>query len=571
VSGDEMTATAGLSVEARAMVHAAAILGPEFDLDMLEAVAGLAPEALRSALAEAERAGLLQADGSRGGFAQAHVRAAVVEEIPPLDQAQLHGRALDYSIQAGRRADESHAWEEAAEHYRTALRVRELRGERGDRLHCDLLLALGFSQSYAGSDEAPDSFAAAGETARMLGDPEMIARAALGMGASRGANDEDAEWLEAALVGLGSDETPLRARVLAQLSLELPSTAQAGRRIELSTEAVDLARRTGHAKTLADCLDARHEALWRPEWDRERLAAAGEIAAIGEQLSDRDILFGGVGWTVADLMELGDVAAVDLQVDAAAAHGPHWRMSIVRGMRAQLTGDLPAAERLAAEALALSPPRTAEAADAHAFQCFQVRREQGRLAEVEPMVRERAEEPLWAAALTLLLLETGRADEARAAYAEVCGRLDRMPDDPARLMAVALLAEVCSALGDVEGAGRLYPLLEDHHRRALVVGRGTAFLGCASRLLGLLAATARDWDLAGSNFEEALLMHEAMGARAWVARTQIDCAGMLAALGDGDGARELLAEALAAAEALGLDAVARHAGAKGGETVRPRA
>ena len=49
---------------------------------------------------------------------------------------------------------------------------------------------------------------------------------------------------------------------------------------------------------------------------------------------------------------------------------------------------------------------------------FNIRREQGRLAEIEDAVRRFIELypaiPAWRAALTLLLLELGREDEARA-------------------------------------------------------------------------------------------------------------------------------------------------------------
>jgi hypothetical protein len=64
-------------------------------------------------------------------------------------------------------------------------------------------------------------------------------------------------------------------------------------------------------------------------------------------------------------------------------------------------------------------------------------------------------------------------------------------------------------------------------------------------------------------------MHEAMGARPWVARTQMSCAAGLLERGDETGALELLAEACAAADALGMTAVAMECRERGGEPVRP--
>ena len=237
----------------------------------------------------------------------------------PVDQP---GRAVDFALAAGRRADRLLAWEEAAGHYRAALRARELAGAVDDRLRCELLLALGASQERAGSGEHRDTFTAAADCARALGDPALLGRAALGYAgpwSQLGRVEEDvAALLQEALGALGGEDTPLRARLLARLALELYYAGDPDRRLALSAEAVALARRLGDPMALATCLDARHYALWRPETVQERLEVASELRRLAEAAGDPELELEGAGWTVVDLLELGDVAGADIQIAAAS-------------------------------------------------------------------------------------------------------------------------------------------------------------------------------------------------------------------------------------------------------------
>jgi hypothetical protein len=167
----------------------------------------------------------------------------------------------------------------------------------------------------------------------------------------------------------------------------------------------------------------------------------------------------------------------------------------------------------------------------------------------------------WRAALALLLVELGREDEARAEFEALAG-LDDLPRDANWLIGVTLLAEVCGALGDSARAEPLYVLLQPYAGRNVVVGRAATCNGSASRLLGILAAAMRTWELAEGHFISALAMHERMGARPWVARTQLAYAEMLLTRrreGDKGRARDLLADAVWTADRLGMPVVAQRA------------
>jgi DNA-binding SARP family transcriptional activator len=598
----------------RAMLATAAVIGREFDYDVLEEVGPLEGDELVGALEEAVEASVLAEVAERvGRYAFGHVlmRATLYDGLSALRRARLHSRvgealialrgtqldphlgqlahhfalaapvdrperAVDFALAAGRRADRLLAWEEAAGHYRAALRARELAGADDDRLRCELLLALGTSQERAGEPENRTTFAAAADAARSLGDPALLGRAALGYAgrwSQLGRVEEDVEaLLQEALGALGEEDSPLRARLLARLALELYYADDPGRRLTLSAEAVALARRLGDPMALATCLDARHYALWRPETVHERLAVASELRRLAETVGDPELELEGAGWTVVDLLELGDVAGAEIQIAAAsrlasALHRPlyEWWTSLFRCAQAQIAGDFDEAERLAVQTLAIGQRGQAENAQ-HVFAqaMFNIRREQGRLDEVEGAVRRLIAKypavPAWRCALALLQLELGREDEARAEYGAIAqAGFDSLPRDAQWLIAMTLLAETCGRLGDAARAPVLYELLAPYARRNVVVGRAATCNGSASRLLGVLAAVSEEWARAERHFADALAMHVAMGARPFVARTQLVWGEMELARGDVSRARELLADAIAGADALGMVVVAERA------------
>ena len=615
-----------LGEPALGMLTVASVVGREADFDVLDEVGPLHDDALVAALEEAVAAGVLREDPERVGryaFSHALLRATLYDGLSALRRARLHGRvgeallarrgdrldpllgqlahhfalaapverperAVDFALAAGRRADRLLAWEEAAGHYRAALRARELAGAGEDRLHCELLLALGGSLEAAGTDGAKATFSAAAATARALGDAGLLGRAALGY-AGRWSQlgrveEEVAGLLQEALATLGEEDSPLRARLLARLALELYYAGDGERRLALSGEAVALARRLGDPGTLAVCLDARHYALWRPETVHERLSVASELREIAEAVGDPELELEGAGWTVVDLLELGDVAGADIQIAAAsrlaeALHRPlyEWWTSQFRCARAQIDGRFDEAERLAAEALLIGRRGQAEnAVHVYAQSMYNIRREQGRLDEVAGSVAEFVAlypaVPAWRCSLALLQLELGHEELAAADFEALASRgFDALPRDANWLIAISLLAEVCGRLGDAARAAELYEALAPYAGRNVVVGRASTCNGSASRHLGMLAAAQGEWARAEEHFAAALDMHAAMGAPPFLARTQLAWAEMELARGDAAAARERLAEAILIADALGMRAVAERARALVGGAAAPAA
>jgi DNA-binding SARP family transcriptional activator/tetratricopeptide (TPR) repeat protein len=607
-----------LDADASQVVTLGAVVGREFDFGLLERVGrdagGVTGDALVAALEAAVDARVIREAGAIGRYTFTHalVRATLYDGLSQLRRARMHARvgealvalhgedaeaylsqlahhfalaspverperAVDFALAAARRADRLLAWEEAAQHYRAALEALEHAGATDEHVRGDLLVALGDSEERAGLEErAIATFGEAADLARGLGAAELLGRAALGYAGpwSRlGRVDvRTVELLEEGLAALGEEETPLRARLLARLGLELYYAGAPERRLELTAEALALARRVGDARALASALVARHYALWRPETVGDRLEVAAELRRVAEETGDPELELEGAGWTVVDLLELGDVAGADVQIAAAsklaeALHQPLylWWTSGFHCARAQLDGDFDEAERLATETLETGRRGQAEnAMHYYAQAIFNIRREQGRLGEIEDAVRQFVALypaiPSWRVGLAFLLTELGRMDEARELF-ESLSAAD-LPRDANWLIGVTLLAEVCGVLRDASRAGELYALLEPYAGRNVVVGRAATCNGSASRLLGILAAVREQWDLAEGHFSDALEMHVRMGTRPWQARTLVAWAEMLLARGapgDAARARELLADAVELAEAVGMGALGQRA------------
>ena len=264
---------------------------------------------------------------------------------------------------------------------------------------------------------------------------------------------------------------------------------------------MEIARRIGDPRTLATCLDARHYALWLPENVEERLEVAAELRRVAEETGDPELELQGAGWTIIDLMELGDIEGVDIQIAAAsklaeALHRPIWLWwtSLFRGARAQLAGDFDEAERLDPGDARDRPARPGRERPAllragdvqHPPRAGPAGRGRGRRARLhralpgDPGVARRRS--------ALLLVELGRPDEARAEFEEVAeGGFAAFPRDANWLIAITLMAEVCGALRRRGRAPRSSTrLLEPYAGRNVVVGRNATCNGSASRLLGVL-------------------------------------------------------------------------------------
>lgn len=338
-----------------------------------------------------------------------------------------------------------------------------------------------------------------------------------------------------------------------------------------------MARRIGDPATLAFTLTARRVARWAPEHIDERLTLATEMLQLAERAGDRDLAAHGHHVRLVDLLELGEIAAVDRELAAHERLATElrdplylWHTMMWRVMRAVLEGrfaDAEAlAERLRADGQRIQAPNLLMV---YGAQILALRREQGRPQELEGATAAfAAQNPgilAWQAALAAIHRDLGREAEARRDFDQLAGqRFADVPRNGLWLITMTLLAEVCAFLDDRDRAADLYDLLLPHARLTVVVNNGVACSGSVARFLGLLAATMGRWDEATAHFEAALAMNARIGARPFEAHVQDEHAAMLLARHQVDcssddtmcahrrQARMLTESALATGRALGM-------------------
>jgi DNA-binding CsgD family transcriptional regulator len=298
-----------------------------------------------------------------------------------------------------------------------------------------------------------------------------------------------------------------------------------------------------------------------------------EARAIGHELDDDLVSGEAVAWLVPSYVVLCDHhAARDALVELFAI-----------AQRVSQPFHFHVAEHYAS-ALALSDGRLAEseaaaersrewgrlltgrdASGTFGIQMFGIRREQGRLHELAPVVRlldAQAHDGAWRPGLAAVLAELGMEVEARreldAILAEGLGALR----PSLWLGSLVYLADACAALGDETCARVVYPELAAYAGSNVMIGHLVACYGAMDRYLGSAAAVLGEWDLAEEHFQAALALNTRLGARTWLAHTAYAYARMLLARGGPDDrahARAQLGVAIGLAQAIGMPALLRRA------------
>jgi tetratricopeptide (TPR) repeat protein len=485
-------------------------------------------------------------------------------------------KAIEYAIRAAESADAVLAYEEAAGHYAGALAVLERFRPGASDLRCALLLALGEAQLRAGErPTAGESFRQAAALATELGDHDALARAALGASdryiQPPGVQDlELIALLERALAVAATEASLPRVQLLARLCGALYYADGRERMAALSAEARGIAAQLGDPEARAYACAAARRAHWEPVGLTERLAASTEMLTCARAAGNLELELQAHAWLSVDLMESGDLDAVDAQLEAFADGAERvrqplylWNATVWRAMRAALGGRLEEAERVATEALSTgSRAEPVTAPQWYAIQLLTIRSEQLRLVELRDGVRQAAgatRVPAWRAAYAWLLTEVGELDEARAEFdALAADEFAEIPPDGNWVAAIAMLAHPCARLGDAARARVLQRLLEPFADRTIQVGMATANLGSVRRELGVLAAAAGRRDEAVAHYERAIEVNRKLGARAYLAHSQLELAALL---GPADGrVAGLIAEVEQTLDALPLPAVAAKLG-----------
>jgi hypothetical protein len=276
----------------------------------------------------------------------------------------------------------------------------------------------------------------------------------------------------------------------------------------------------------------------------------------------------GLAWRLTDLLVLGeraaanDVAATCAQWAVELRQRAHrWYATHCQATLALLDGRIAAVEGMISKALTFNPQvHDQSASQTWAIQMYALRREQGRLGEMEPVMVPAAElygaVPAWRAALASLYADTGRDAECRAEFERLAEDGFRgLPHDGNWLTAAAYATRSCTHLGDAQRAALLYDHLRPYRRLNIVTGLAIHCLGSVELYLGMLAGTTARWDEADDHFESARAMHSRLRSPPWHAHTDYEQARVMIARGrveDRARAHKLLARAGATADALDM-------------------
>ena len=601
-----------LPAETLELLSTAAVIGREFDLQILTHVSGLEAGAVLARMQPAlDGAIVRQATGEPGRYVFAHgaTRDALYDDLPAVRRSQLHiaagealeelyedrieshlsaiayhfaraaprgdvAKAADYAWWAGERAAATYAYEDAVSLYATALRLFDTLSEVVPQRRCDLLLALGDAQWRAGEAEgARKTFGEAASTARELALNDHYARAALGYGGGPGgfsitdrADEQLVAMLDEALEVLPARDSALRVTVLARLALELRCKGALEEADRASAQAIEMAERVGDTKILLLAMHSRQWSTLGPDRIDEAIASGEEMVRLARIVGDRDMEFEGHHLRLIALAQLGDFRAVDEEIAACdrlagELRQPRylWQTAVFRTMRALMQGRCKEAERLAQTALSIGQRAEREVAGvvfgAHSFL---TRLADGSLEQLRDAGREAAAHygQAWPSAYVWLLTEIGQLDEARARFAELAAdgfeALRRSGD---WLTSICVLSVASIAIGDQEAARRLYELLAPYEDRCTLFLAGAGCLGSNRAFLGFAATAALRHEDAGRHFELALARNAEIGCDYQTPRICYEYARTLlnrSEPGDRDKAMGLINRGVALARQIGM-------------------
>jgi tetratricopeptide (TPR) repeat protein len=588
---------------ARDLLDAAAIIGREFTRPLLAAVCEQEEASLRGSLDELLESGIV-VEPVLGTYEFAHAlfREALYRDLPSAQRAKLHARvasafevsgaaekslgeiaqhllaaisvvgparALAGSLEAGQRALDSLAFEDAVTILSTALK-RVGASQEHDRLRGQALVMLGKAHAQAGShDDARKACEEAAAMARRNDDPELLAEAALALGIELvpGVITKSlVTLLEEAKSKLPDAPSALRARVLARLAAALQPAMDPEGPMIFAREAVAMARALGDDGTVRACLHMGGAALVdyadpaeRCVWDSALLRLSLDAGDVIASLRAHTRL-------VFDYLELGRPEEADVHIAAhgrlADEHGLpryQWLTLMLRSMRAISEGRFDESELLRERARRIRQRvKAAELDVAFYIQSWgSAIAMGGPLPNVQEVIEATAHFPHSEdMGFMVRIFEHARRGEHEPARALISGISMDHPFLSCFGPHSRFLSEACARLHDGQRASRIYQALLPLENRMWSWGRvGLIVEGPVSWLLGMLATAMERWDVATRHFDDAIQKSMQARTKPYEAITCLEYARMLARRGAGYDAKrdEVTQRGAAIARDLGFD------------------
>lgn len=602
---------AGLTLPARRVLEAIAVLGTESSTVLLASVVG---DDIDAALVELDDAAIVErVDLERNpGVRLRHplFGEAVYAELPPegrcrwhaaaagalrnmqpgdVDEIAVHlcgaatadnaASAVAAARSAADRAVRMQAYETAAAHLERAGDAVALIADAAPSEPISIQIAAADAHRRAGSfDRALVRGAAAFNAAELVGLRLLQADAAVAYeevvwesGAARtGGGDRSIVQLERVLAFVEALPVAIVARAEAALARAYFFVGDA-RAADLAEKAVADARRSGDPASVAYGLECRRTVVWATAPRDSRAALCADIGRHAAEAGSVDLLLQSRHFALYIALEDGNMAEVDRLIAefgglAEEAHSPHGRgyAALFRSMRAIQHADLVMARRQLAAATTIGTgirsSNIAQFTTAQRFSLSCLDGDWGDLLErFGAFVGPTGSGPTWRCMAIQLAAESGDLDLARGELDAVAYAGYRaVGDDAHRVFSLCCLAEAAVATHANERAGELLTML--HPDRGMIVPNITALHGSVAHACAGLALTVGSTATARSHAEEALARSTGAGATAWVLQAKARLAYAWRANDATDRrADRLLDEVLTAAQARGLSRLAGRA------------
>ncbi len=572
---------AGLGTDAERLLSLAAVLGRDFDVTMLAAVAGIDEDTVIDVCDAAVAAAVLGVTDQPDRYTFSHaliertlydglsparrLRAhrAVGEQLELLGESRLDdhvgqlahhwsaaqrptdsAKAVHYSMLAGRRALEQLAPDDALRWYSQALAMLDRDPQPDRRQRAEILLGLGEAQRQCGIAEHRETLLDAGHVADEVDAVDLLVRAALlntrMYQSSFGAIDRDRiEVLDRALARCPDAADADRARLLALLTAERCDELEFDERMACAHEAMATARRCGDPATLAFVLHGASSVV-RGVPKAATLAAAwiSEACDLADRGDDLALRVAVHEHATAVFTEQADLPAARAHLAAFAEltervpHAlPRWQLAYTRVRFVALGGDLAEAERLAGVAFELGlESGQPDAMTVFAAELAGIRYQQGRLHELVPLLEEQVVglRPAEAYRGALALACARGSDLARAAdlIDEAVAAGFATPENLVWTVAMSSWAEASVIVGHARAVAMLRDRMEPFH--ASVASSGAILSQSFACALGRLDRAAGRYDEADEWFVEADALHRRLESPVLVAQSDVAWAALLA-------------------------------------------
>jgi len=603
-----------LGEDARRVLSIAAVIGRDFDFDLLARATTTSEEHLLDILDGAAAVALVRELADTAGhynFAHALIQHTLYEDLGPNRRARTHrqvaealedlcgdrpgsrigelarhwsstarhgdlAKAISYSRRAGDAALSSLAPGDALGYYTQALELLRQTADLAPVPGIDLAIGLGTAQRQTGDPAFRDTLLDAARRATDLGDTERLVAAALasnrGMFSAAGVIDTDrVEILEMAIDRLSKDHLD-RALVLATVCAELSFGSPLERRQALAEEAIAIAGSSGDDAVIVQVLNQVCWPLLTPPLLEQSLARTADAVVRAERIGDPLLLFWAATTRLWSTASAGDIDEVDrcLEIMGSLAEQLdqptlRWVHTYLGAGRAQIAGDTDRAEQLATEALQIGT----DGGEPDATLFFDAQRitvylQRGTLSELVPLIEQAVDEnpgiPMYRAVLASAYAEVGRTNDARQLLEEfaVAG-FDLPLDGTTWIAGMANYAGAAIECRDPLYAESLFDQLRPWADQLPFTITPAVPV---SHFLGGLATVLGRYDQANAYFTQAAAFSDRVGAKFFAARTDLSWGKMLAERrgpGDTEKARDLFTKAHAAAAAYGYSIVERRA------------